>query len=291
MKKSTFYLMISLFLVGFNGKAQTDNELTIGVLPFAYSETKASSDESNSISEAVIHAFVKTKRFDVLDRGSMQKIFEELEIQKGGEFIDSDKLAEQGKMKGADFLLAGYVSLIKIEKKPDKTHTLPNGQKITQPGGHFCNMTFSIKIIDVATSSIVATEKIETKGGSFVVTDESKAFQGALDGIAPDIDKFVEKNFPLTFTIAALEEVDKKGRAKMVLITGGSDFGLEEGCELKVVEVTEIGGKMRKKEIGTIKVDNVEGEFSVCKVNKGGDLIKFKFDAGTKLEVITCTKK
>jgi len=290
MKKTTFYLMISLFLVGFNGKAQTDNELTVGVLPFAYSEKKASSDEANSISEAVIHAFVKTKRFDVLDRGSMQKIFEELEIQKGGEFIDSDKLAEQGKMKGADFLLAGYVSLIKIEKKPDKIHILPNGKKVTQPGGHFCNMSFSIKIIDVATSSIVATEKIETKGGSFVVTDESKAFQGALDGIAPDIDKFVEKNFPLTFTIAAIEEV-KKGKATMVLITGGEDFGIEKGCVLKVVEVTQIGEKKRKKEIGDIKVDNVEGEFSVCKVGKGGELIKSKFDAGTKLEVITCTKK
>jgi len=70
-----------------------------------------------------------------------------------------------------------------------------------------------------------------------------------------------------------------------------NDFGIEKGCELKVVEVQEIGGKLRKREIGSVKVDNVEGEFSTCKVGKGGDLIKSKFDAGTKLEVITCTKK
>ncbi|MCD4730647.1 MAG: penicillin-binding protein activator LpoB [Bacteroidales bacterium] len=289
MKKLTFYLLTCLLLSGFIGKAQTDNEITIGVLPFTFSVTSANQGEAQSISEAVINAFVKTKRFNVLDRGSMQKIFDELEIQKNPEFIDSEKLAEQGKMKGADFLLAGYVSQIKTEYKKPTVYNTPQG-KITKPGGYYCNISFNIKIIDVATSAILAIDKIETKGGNMMVTDASKAFQGAMEGIAPDIDKFVDNNFPLTFTIAAIEEV-KKGKATVVLIDGGEDFGIEKGCELKVVEVQEIGGKLRKREIGSVKVDNVEGEFSTCKVGKGGDLIKSKFDAGTKLEVITCTKK
>ena len=92
--------------------------------------------------------------------------------------------------------------------------------------------------------------------------------------------------------IAEILEKDGKGSATKILIAGGSGFGLKKGDKLKVVEVVdmEVNGKklQRKKEIGELKVSKVDDEsFSTCSVSSGGVDINSKFEAKSKILIMT----
>ena len=92
--------------------------------------------------------------------------------------------------------------------------------------------------------------------------------------------------------IAEILEKDGKGSATKILIAGGSGFGLKKGDKLKVVEVVdmEVNGKklQRKKEIGELKISKVDDEsFSTCSVSSGGVDINSKFEAKSKILIMT----
>ena len=56
----------------------------------------------------VVEMLTNTKRFQVVDRTSYDKIYEELEFQKSEAFIDSKDLAEQGVAVAAEYMLTGH---------------------------------------------------------------------------------------------------------------------------------------------------------------------------------------
>ena len=291
MKK--IFIATALF-VGFNSFVQAQEKIGVGIMAFTYAKGAASSQDVNSIQEAVTNAFVKTKRFNIVDRSKMDALKKEKELQKSEDFIDGTVI-EQGVSLGANFLISGHV----ISAQAERMETAPDATTGKVTITYKAKLSISLKVIDVATGQVITSETIAPKGGSgfggmlgMAPSTPEAAISKAIKGIEEKVDDFVNKNFPATFPIVEIQEKDKKGNATKIMIAGGSTFNLKKGDKLKVVEVStiEVNGKKleRKKEIGELKITKVEDEnFSTCSVSSGGIDINAKFEAKAKLLVIT----
>lgn len=281
-------------VIGLSPFVKGQEKITIGVLPVGHT-SGGTYQETVAITDALTAAFVKTQRFILVDRSKMEALKKEKQLQKTEDFMDG-KTIEQSKSLGAQYLISSTLNSYEND-------------------GRVCKFALNLSVIDVASGQILSSDMIESKGGgrggqiagalggAALGTgnlsgsgNTSDALKKALQGVEPEIDKFVSKNFPITFSIAEIQEKDSKGNATKILIAGGSAFGLKKGDKLKVVELSEMdvnGKKMtRKKEIGELQITKVEDEnFSLCSVNTGGIDINSKFEAKAKLQVITKTKE
>lgn len=285
-------IIATVLLIGVNSFLQAQEKTAVGIMPFTYVQGAASYQDVNSIQETVTNAFVKTKRFNIVDRSKMDALKKEKELQKTDDFIDG-KTIEQGASLGANSLISGHVISAQAEQM-----TSDDGK------GHIeitykAKLSISLKVIDLATGQVVNSETIEPKSGNSLLGmigigagSPQIAISKAISSIEGKIDDFVGRNFPKAFSIAEIQEKDGKGNATIILIAGGSEFGLKKGDKLKVVEVAmqEVGGKKikRKKQIGELKITKVEDEnFSICEVKSGGIDISSKFEAKADLQIIT----
>jgi Ser-tRNA(Ala) deacylase AlaX len=283
----------SVLFLGLNSLVNAQEKTGVGIMTFTYVQGSADAGDVYSIQETVTNSFVKTKRFNMVDRSKMDALKKEKDLQKTEDFIDGASI-QQGISLGASYLIAGHV----ISAQAERMETPPSstGQVTVS---YKAKLSISLKVIDVSTGQVITSETIEPKGGSMIggmmgvaPSSPEAAISKAIKGIEDKIDEFVAKNFPATFPIVEIQEKDSKGNATKLMIAGGSAFNLKKGDKLKVVEVStiEVNGKKldRKKEIGEIKISKVEDEnFSICSVTNGGIDINSKFEAKAKLLVIT----
>lgn len=283
MKKILCYAIV-FFAQITNAQEKT----SIGILPFTYVNGAANQQTVNSIQETVTNGFVKTKRFNIVDRTKMDALRNEKNLQKSEDFIDGT-VVQQGVSLGASFLVSGHVVSANAEQMRADDGTITYKTKLS----------INLKVIDVATGQVVSSETIEPKSGNSLLgalgvgsTTPDVSIAKSIKGIEDKVDDFVSRNFPISFFIAEIQEKDGKGAAVKLMIAGGSEFGLSKGDKLKVVEISimEVGGKKltRKKEIGELKITKVEDEnFSTCSVSSGGIDIVAKFEAKANLQVVT----
>ncbi|MCT4665462.1 MAG: CsgG/HfaB family protein [Flavobacteriales bacterium] len=293
MKK--ILLVLGVILISLSSDAQTVKK-KIGIISFKYVNAAVNVKDVSAIREKVTNSFVKTKRFDVLDLTTMDNVEQE-KIRQMGAGIDLKTKADKSnnKLMGANYIIMGKIVSAEATKMSSKDSK--GNEKIT----YKAKLAVSLKAIDVATGKIIASETLAPKAGSgllgaigFGHGTEREAIKKAIDDIESEIDKFVTKYFPAEFEIAEIIE-SKRGKARAILIVGGSEFGLQKGDKLYVYELvqTQIRGKKltRKKKISEVKISSVEDEnFSNCKVTKGGDALLTKFEKGAKLLAITNTK-
>ncbi len=260
----------------------------IGIVPFksatqqedrfSRSSSSSSGEHKTAIQDAVADAFLKTKRFSLVEREKMDQLKSEKNLQKDEDFIDG-QVIEQSKSLGAQYVVLGNVSKAKVETK-DMNVNLP---VLGRPTSNLAEIAFSIRIVDVATGEVMASN-------SFNKTAKGKnSFEEALENIKPEIETFIKNNFKVTASIASIEDKNSNGEATKVLISGGSAAGVLEKNSFKVYELSELtvdGKKLtRKKTIGKVIVSKVEDEnFSVCSVLEGGAEIAKKMEGGAKIK-------
>ena len=241
-----------------------------------------SGTDYHKIEDFVTDKFVNTKKFDIVDRASLGNLKSEKELQKSEDFIEG-KVIEQSKTLGADYLVGIYITTLDLTKSTTSYTT-----------GYVCKMTFSLKVIDIATSQIITTETFSCSAGKgllSLIPSPADAVEKCLTVISPKVENFIKSNFPIKASLANIEETDATGGASKVLISAGSSNGVSIGDNFKVVEAQELevdGKKMiRKKEVGTLQIVSIEDEnFSICTVTRGGIEIAKKKKEGVKLEVV-----
>jgi TolB-like protein len=287
-------ILVSALLISSTFCAIAQEKSIVGILPFTYVQGAASAEDVNSIQETVTNAFVKTKRFNIVDRSKMDGLRREKELQKSEDFIDGS-VVQQGVSLGANFLISGHV----LSAQSEQMETSPNEDTGKTLVTYKSKLSINLKVIDVSTGEVVTSETIEPKGGSLLggmigmgASSPEAAISKAIKDIEGKIDGFVSENFPVTFPIVEIQEKDKKGSAITIMIAGGSGFNLKKGDNLKVVEVSvmEVNGRklQRNREIGELKVIKVEDEnFSICSVKSGGIEINSKFEGNANLVVVT----
>ncbi len=287
--KQIIKLSLTTIIILLTNSLFSQTKTIVGIMPFNKSSNSSSSyyDRRNSdntylvaIQDAVSDAFLKAKRFTLVEREKMELIRDEKKTQKSEDYIDG-LTVEQSKAMGASYIVTGNVTEASFEEKQSTTPSFGGFGGVSIPNRK-AKISFGIKVIDVATGEIMASE---------IFSDEAKgknAFDDALEKIKPSIEKFIKENFKLNTTLVSIEEKNSSNEAIKVLISGGTAIGLKPKTILKVYEVTTlvVEGKNipRKKEIGKIEIEKVEDEnFSICKVLLGGNLITTKSEAGASL--------
>lgn len=148
----------------------------------------------------------------------------------------------------------------------------------------FVNVTLTLK--DLATSEVLGTRAFnEEKEVGIYATTKEKALTSAIDNLQNDVRKYLWELFPVSGNVLEPSETNK-GKVKSVYIDLGNAAGVYKGQYFKVMKIGNVGGHEVKKEIGRLKIENVQGdEVSECKVVKGDSDIKVALDSGDKLLV------
>lgn len=178
-----------------------------------------------------------------------------------------------------DATISNISTTKKIEQSSDKKKTYTYYKALI-------GSTLHIK--DASNDGVVASPafNISETDLSWVETADG-ALMKALDRLSSRITAYCNRWLPLSANI--LEGArEKKDKQKEVYIDLGESEGAYKGLHLAVYTVKTVAGKEAKRQIGKLKIEEVQGEdVSLCKVQSGGKDIKAAIDAGENLVVMT----
>ena len=274
-----------------NGIAQDapSEKMVIGTFSLKPSTDDADhNEEAVTLSGIVTEVLNRNPNFTVIARNIDDLISKERATQTTGDYI-MGQIAEQGKAMGAKQMLTGTLNSINIQAKentgstPGRIGSLGN----LAPGNTAANVSFTLNLVDVGTGKAIQTKTFSAKGsgmgtGGGARADALKAMNKAAKR---QIANWVVTFFDFKFTIAQIEEMDKKGVPKTVLITGGKEMELEKGEDLDVNEVQMLMGEARILKVCELNVKEVQGAFTLCQVKKGAKELKEKMDAKAELKI------
>lgn len=148
----------------------------------------------------------------------------------------------------------------------------------------FVKVTVTLK--DLATGDVISTRAFsEEKEVGIYATTKEKALTSAIDKLQSDVRSYLWELFPVSGNVLEPSET-KKDKIKTVYIDLGNAAGVYKGQYFKVMQVGSVGGHAIAKEIGRLKIENIQGdEVSECKVVKGEEAIKAAFDGGKQMTV------
>lgn len=128
----------------------------------------------------------------------------------------------------------------------------------------------TIEIVDLSKGIVTASSALAKNG--FGESHKESMIDG-IESFKKDIKKFILDKLPYYGKILELTE-SKGNKAKMLYISIGSKVGIIKGQKLAVKAAATTAGRLYFKSLGTVKVEEVEGEFgSRCKVTYGGEKI------------------
>jgi hypothetical protein len=269
MRNLNFLLLFCLVnsLVGYS---QTAIKPVVGVAPFT---SEVDSKYSAAVAEKVVQIVTNTRRFTVVDRTSLEKVREELELQKSEAFLDSKNTVKQDATLAAENIIVGNILKMSVYAMKNTDGSV-NGYK--------SSVAFTLKVNEVETGKTTESESFQTEVSPLMLSPES-AVNEALKSIEPKLSTYFIKTFPLATKISKILTI-KKETAATVLIAGGKEFGFKEGDKLIVEKNELIDGKPYPTQIGELKVLKIAGaDFSECAVSDGGKEILSRFNSAEKL--------
>jgi len=268
--KRFIYLIIVLFVNSFSSYSQTDLRPVIGVTKFT---AEVESKYCSAITEKIIEMLTQSKRFQVVDRTSLDKVKDELEFQKTEAFLDSKERVKQGLAIGAQYLITGHIVKMNVYAFKNTDGSV---------SGYKASTSFQLKVIEVETGKSTEAQSFQSKVSDIMLSPES-AVNEATKSLEEGLRTYFTKNFPVISKIVKIIST-KKDVATSVLIAGGTTYGLKEGDKLTVNKIEILEGKPYPSEIGEIKITKVAGDdFSECSVTKGGTEILSRFNAADKI--------
>ncbi len=251
---------------------------------------------ADAAAQKMVNAFVKLKRFTIIERSAMEAIAKEQDFQMT-DFSNTNTAVQLGNMFGAQYLVQGQLQNVTAfpkydQKQPDKLL------------GYSSEVEMQIRIIDVSTGEVTASKDVKgntTGEGIFSFVDmmednPNKAAYKALNEAEKKMYDWLKVAFPVEGEIFEILKSKKKEGATLVSITCGKDLGVRKDDIFKVYTEKEVqvGSKVVKKttDLGKLSVKKVEedGVFATCEVEKGGKTIADQIAAGVKLKVVQVKK-
>lgn len=229
MKKLLFVSLIIIETFFYNVFGQS--KIIVGIMPFTATNQNGNyrnSSENNyvvSIQDAVSESFLNTKRFTLVEREKMQLLKNERTQQQSEDFLDG-VVVEQSKSLGARYIVTGNILEAGIVEKDSDASKLTGMVGLGGITARKGIVNFNLKVIDVETGEILASEKFsDSENGK-------NGFDKALQAIKPQISNFIKNNFKTIVSVASIED-EKNGK---LLIVGGSSLGLTVGTNLRFFE-------------------------------------------------------
>lgn len=267
------FLLTIFFLVLKVSAQQKDDRIVVGVSAFTCDEN---SRFVGLVTEKVVEMLTNTKRFRVVDRTSMEKVKEELELQKSEAFIDSKNLVEQGANLAAEKLITGHITKIPVYAIKNSVGTV-NGYK--------ASVAFQMKVVDVSSGLSTDATSFEGKASDLMLSPES-AVQQAMKSVQNEINQYFKLNFPLVGKILKILPSDEKNTLK-VLLNVGKNSGVKEGDKFTIASIEMIENQKYPQKIGVLEIVNLAGENlseAIISDKKTIPQITAAIDAGKALE-------
>lgn len=192
------------------------------------------------------------------------------------EEIDSD-----APVMFADGYINNISSITKTDKSSDgKTHKY-----------YRCLISVTVNLKNPRTGEVSDTHtfKVSEDDCSWLASVE-KAMDDARSSLNRKVCNYYGHKYPWSGSIVE-GATTKKDKQKEVYVDLGSTHRMYKDAKLIVYAVRTVAGRESRSEIGTLKVEEVQGEdLSLCKVTHGGDKVKQALEVGETLIVTTNTK-
>ena len=290
----TFWLAFSLVLCPAVTTAQTQSaKPVVGILPM----TTTSGDDADLYAARAYEGQLaqilgKVGRVSVLDRTQTSRVSAEKEQQKSSDFIDSRSIAAQGQSFGAQLVVAANVDKVALS------------QKATSDGSTYyeCNLTVSVRVIDVATQEVKSSAVINTDASSggkkglggmlskvtTTHTTPQDALGAAVKNAEKDLTALFNTTWPVRFSIVQVESITPDSNSIVLLLDGGRALGASVKMVMTVMEATEmtVSGRTvtREKEIGRLEIASLEGDdLSTGVIKKDARVVAQRIAAGAKV--------
>ena len=258
-------LILLVHCIFCNAQVNSDTRPVVGVSEFT---CETNSKYARLVTEKVVEMLTNTKRFQVVDRTSHDKIRQELELQKSEAFMDSKNLVEQDIAVAAEKMITGHINKIPI-------YAIKNTDGSIK--GYKGSVSFQMKVVDVATGLSSEAVSFDGSASELMLSPESAVNQ-AMQSLQSELYNYFKQNFPITGKIIRILK-EEKNKANVVLLNIGEKQGLNVGDHLIVQYVEYIEGQAYPNDLGEIEVIKLSGEyFSECKVPaKIGKVLRVKF--------------
>lgn len=278
--KRFFFPAVIAFAAIVTGMAQTVTKPVVNVQSFEYSNAFGTA-EVEVIRNNVISSLQATQRIIIVDLEQQSAVKGEANRRKDEGAMNDDHSVADITQLNANFLLKGMLNSINTteSKSTDKDGKVSYSWK--------SKLEYTLQLIDPATGATVYSNTYTSSGSSSAGASEARS--KAVSGSSASMKSFIENAFPVKGTILATKDVDtKKNVAKTVYINLGSDHGILNGQKFSVYAVVDIAGEKSETEIGTVTASEImSGSRSLCKVNKGGDVILQKLNAKEEMTIKT----
>lgn len=265
----TFLTMLGVNVV----HAETEVS-SIAVFPMKgrFESAVVKDDASETIMNVLTDAFIKSRRFHIIEREQINKIITEQKFQSSG-IVDENTAVAFGKFAGANHIVFGTYD-ISIKKK------LVN-RVLYKTNIFTTKCEINIRIVDVKTGKIKETAKVRVKA---VGDDEFKSYEKMKEEIVVKLDREIANKYPLVAYIVKILN-DKE-----VLADIGRADGIGENTEFSVFEYGEdivhpVTKKVMKGEkiyIMDAKVKSAAKDSSILILNGESKAVKTGFAIETK---------
>lgn len=230
---------------------------------------------AENLRNSVIEGISATGRVELLDVDTNSALAVEKSRRESGELSAGDDMERMKVMtqEGANFLIQGRIASITTDINK------------TKEGSYYYTATcaYTLKVVNPANGKLVSTKTFKHGDGitNLVTADtEEEAVAKVCKQAVKAVRELVEEAFKVQGAILEIS-LEKKDEAKEVYISIGSDHGVGDGAYFSACIERQVAGRTSYKEIGQLKVKNVEaGDLTLCEVRKGGKEIKSAIAAG-----------
>lgn len=230
----------------------------------------------------VIAGIQKSGRVDVIDINNEAALKAEQERRMKEEAMADAGRVEEMKSLMSNCILKGNVDNFTVTREQYKTL---DGKMATR---FVAVVNFSLSILNASNGTLVSQQNFTSRGTG---DTEQLAGSDALSANGKYLERFINNAYRAEGKVVELDDQDAK-KVKTLYISLGTDDGVQKGQKIEVFKEVTIGGQVSKKLVGEITIQEVMGpSVSLCKVNKGGDVILSEFGKGTSLPVRTKEQK
>lgn len=240
---------------------------SIVIIGESYSCDKKLADIATAIANSVISA---NDRFQTITPETYRHVKGQLDQQRDEQYIYSEQVAEQFRAVGAQYML--YVKVVGCSTEERRNE---EGKFLGYKG----IVAILASVVDLGTTTTVFSSNFEATSSISRDRLSVQAKAAGSSSIERDIEKLIINAFPFEISIVKMTDV-RGNKVKELLISGGSNLGIQKGNYFDVLIMDNIDGVPFEKNIGRVKVTELNGtQMSTAKPTNGANKILSAFNA------------
>jgi hypothetical protein len=290
-------LLLSAFAVtGLLLNAQ-QTAIPVAVFPFVPAIPEYTA-RARQIQGMVMETFRSNTHVQLIDRLNDTLILIELRKQMRAESVVAQGLVDQGRLSGAKAMIVGEVTNVSVEEKHAPVG-IGLGKSATDTKLYTASVSFTLQLSDVETGVVKGNKSFSNRDGKRFLgqslhvelsASPEAAILKAVNTCQRSILSWLDDALSPGIRIVAVDQRDPGGFPKTLLISGIGTSG-RHGASLIINEISYLdngsGQKLeRKQKLVDMRIEDRQGDITVCRITNGERVIEERMKAGARLECV-----